>query len=173
MNFNGKAVEIRKAPNKKYMIFDIGFQKQTTYVDGKSGWISNNGSLTEKKDKELEDLLWDATLFNTTKFIDLGFQCTVLGLQNNQILMKVTTKAGKEETYYFNPQTYLVSKVESIEDTPQGPVPNTVEFLEYVTVDGVKLPKVLKSTNPMFTMKFESNYNVNPQVDDSIFVPKK
>ncbi|MFA6570000.1 MAG: pitrilysin family protein [Bacteroidota bacterium] len=174
MTLKGKIIQLRKAPNKKYQFFDMSIQKQKIYVDGQKAWISSNDLLEEKKGKEFDDLLWDATLFNLMKTKELGFTTTVLGKQGNFILMKLSSTHGSESTYYFDANTYLPAKIEQIEETPQGPIPSTVEFLEYSTVEGVKFPKVMKSTNPMFSMTVTAETQlVNVQLDDAIFAPTK
>ncbi len=170
---DGTGLQIQKAPNKKYMKFDLVFQKQETWCDGTNAWTTAQGKILKQEGKNLEDLFTDAVIFKDTKYIELGYKCDVLGKQNNFIMMKLLSPQQQETVLYFDPVTYLLMKVESTKDTPQGPIPSTVEFSNYTTIEGVKFPLTLKSSNPMFSMTMESHYTLNQAVDDSLFVPKE
>ncbi|MBI5324548.1 MAG: insulinase family protein [Ignavibacteriae bacterium] len=170
---DGSGLQIQKAPNKKYMKFDLVFQKQEMWCDGTDAWSSAQGKAVKQEGKNQEDLVSDAVIFKDTKFIELGYKCDVLGKQKNYIMMKVVSPKLQESVLYFDPSTYLLMKVESTEDTPQGPVPSTIEYLDYISIEGVKFPKTLKSTNPMFSMTLENHYTINQPVEDIFFTPNK
>ena len=170
-SFNGTGLQIQKAPNKKYMKFDLVFQKQEVWCDGTNAWVSAQGKNQKQEGKNLEDLVTDAVLFKEIKYIELGYKCDVLGKQNNLIMMKLLSPQQQETVLYFDPVTYLLMKVESTKETPQGPIPSTVELSNYTVIDGVKFPMTLKSSNPVFSMTLESHYTFNQPVDDSLFVP--
>ena len=169
--FDGTGMQVQKAPNKKYMKFDLVFQKQEMWCDGTNAWTSALGKNMKQEGKNLEDLVTDAVIFKDTKYIELGYKCDVLGKQNNFIMMKIISPQLQESILYFDPVTYLLVKIESTEDTPQGPVPSTVELSDYTTIEGVMFPMTLKSANPMFSMTMESHYTINQPVDDSLFAP--
>jgi hypothetical protein len=172
-SFDASGVQIQKAPNKKYMKFDLVFQKQEMWVDGTNAWASIQGKNEKQEGKNLEDLLADAVMFKDTKYIELGYKCDLLGKQSNFIMMKVLSPQLQESVLYFDPVTFLLMKIESTKETPQGPIPSTVEYSNYILIDGVKLPKTLKSSNPMFTMTMENKYTINQPVEDNIFVPSE
>lgn len=170
-SLDGTGIQIQKAPNKKYMKFDLVFQKQEMWCDGTNAWASVQGKNQKQEGQNLEDLISDATIFKDTKYIELGYKCDVLGKQNNFIMMKLLSPQKQESVLYFDPVTYLLMKIESTKDTPQGPVPSTVELSNYTNIEGVKFPLTLKSSNPMFSMTMESHYTINQTVEDSIFAP--
>ncbi|TAL67320.1 MAG: insulinase family protein [Bacteroidetes bacterium] len=170
---DGSGVQIQKAPNKKYMKFDLVFQKQESWCDGTNAWSAVMGKSRKEEGKNLEDLVSDAVMFKDTKYIELGYKCDVLGKQNNFIIMKLLSPMQQESLLYFDPVTYLLMKVESTNDSPQGPIPNTVEYSNYTSVEGVKFPMTWKSSNPMFTITLENNFLLNQPVEDSIFTPNK
>ena len=173
MKTDGKIVEKTKAPNKQYQMVDLGFAKQYSWVDGKDCWSNNNGSEAKLEGSDAEKALADAIFMKETKLNTLGKKCEVLGKQKNNILLKLTNKDNTEKIYYFDASTYLLNKIESTEVTPQGPIPVTVTFINYVNVDGLKLPGEVNMENPMYTMKSKLTYKLNESMDDSIFAPTK
>jgi zinc protease len=173
MNFNGKVVEMAKSPNKKYTLLDLGFQKQETWCDGTNAWNSSGAAAKKEEGDNLEDIITDATMFQYTKLPSLGYKCEVLGKQEGSIILKAVSPKDQENIFYFDPQSFLLTKLEQTKDTPQGPIPSTIEFSDYITVNGIKLPKTIKSTNPMFTMSMDFRYIINQPLDDSLFAPKK
>lgn len=170
---NGTIIQKFKTPNKEYLAADIGVLKQTMWVDGTSAWVNAMGAMQKLDGKELDKMISDATLFNETKLIKRGFKCTVLGKQNGIILMKAVSPAGVESTYYYDAETYLIKKAETIEDTPQGPMPVTEYFKDYAKFDGIMMPGSVETVNPMFTIKVECKYKFNVPVDDGEFAPPK
>ena len=170
-DMNGTVLQKYKIPNKKYQVIDLGMFKQAMWVDGTSAVVDAMGTRQKLEGKELDKMLGDAVLFNETKLIQRGYKCQILGKQNNEILMKAVSPAGVESNYYFNSETYLINKIESTEQTDQGPMPITENFKEYTKYGDIMMPKFTETTNPMFTIKVENAYKFNVPVNDTEFAP--
>ena len=169
--FKGQMIMKNMSPNKFFMDLDLKITKQTTWSDGKEFWSKDPSGLNKKEGEELETAIFDATLFNHTKLIDLGYKCLVLGKQGTDIQMKVVSPKGTESTYYFDSESFLLKKIESMLKSKDGDLPVTDIFSNYIDVDGVKLPSVNETTNPMYTLKFEHTYKSNQPIDEKEFKP--
>jgi len=166
----GLLIQYQKAPNKKYMNFDMNVFKQEIWVDGQEVWIKLN-KVEKMKSDEAEKILYDAYLFKDAKLIEQGFKCTVLGKQGNQILMKALSPKGFVSTYYFDAKTYLINKIERVETTAEGTIPITEHIKEYIEIEGVKLPKVTETISPLYTIKTNNHYLINQPLEDVLFKP--
>jgi len=102
----------------------------------------------------------------------LGFTCEVLGKQGGQIVISAK-KNEKERQYFFDAKSFLLTRVDKPEETPQGQMLITEKYENYIDVNGVKLPKVEKLESTMFTFTSENSYEVNTQVDDKEFEAPK
>lgn len=169
---SGKLIQFQKAPDKKYMIFDMDMFKQETWVNGQDVWLKLEK--TEKMNSdEAEKLISDAQMFRYAKLIEQGYKCNVLGKQGNYILMKAVSPKGFASTFYFNSKTFLIEKVERVDVTSSGTLLLTELIKEYIDIGGVKLPKIAENVNPLYTIKLVNNYTINQSLDDSLFVPKE
>ncbi len=168
----GTLIDIWKTPNKKYTSIDLGAMKQETWINGTKAWTSQNGIMNEITGKQLENQLNESVLFIETKLIDLGYKCEVLGKQNGLISMKATGKDKSSKTYYFDPVTFLITKVEEVKESPRGKVPITSTFEDYTKYADVMLPNTIKTTNPYYSMTSTLTYKINESVDESRFNPE-
>ena len=147
--------------------------KQKTWVDGTNAWGEVSGAVSQLEGKELKKALKSATVLSEAKLLDLGYTCEVLGKQGNSILMKAKSEDGLESTYYFNDKTFLIEKIEKLEDGPQGPMPVTETYSDYTKFDKILLPKIIKNESPYFNMSLENSYKLNEDIEDSEFTPDK
>ena len=150
---------------------DMKMFKQDIWFDGSNGGIVSNGSSGDLSAEQLEKIKFEANLFNTTKFIELGYKVEVKGKLANEIIVLVTSPSGKESTYYFDSGSFLVNKYESLEEGPDGPTPLTVKFANWLTIEGVKLPGRIENNSAMFILTNEYTYELNAAIDDSRFAP--
>jgi hypothetical protein len=172
-SYPGTIIQIQKAPNMKYNLMDFGFMKQESWVDGKEVWANYIGAPEKLKGEDADKYLFDATIMNNNRLLELGYKCTVLGKQGSEILMKAISPKGLEATYYFDAVSYLLTKIEKIEKTENNTMAVTELYKNYKNVNGLMLPGTIETTNPMFYLKVENSYTLNQVIDDSIFIPKK
>ena len=178
MTVQGKDMEgtikiFEKYPNKMYQSIDLGMIQQKIWVDGTNVSTESFGNTSKLEGKELEKRLAESKMFKETELASSDNKCEVLGKQGNEILLKVNFKDGEEKLFYFDAVTYLLNKIESSEETPQGPMPVTITFGNYEKAGGVMLPKLLETTFPMFTIKVNNSHKVNEPIEDSIFSTEK
>jgi zinc protease len=172
-NLKGKVEMNQKASNKEMQMMDLGFMKQMQWIDGKNCWVQTpQGNVEKKEGKESQELLEEATFMLETRFLELGYQCNVIGKKGSEILMKTTSPLGNEKTYYFDGSTFLITKVESVEHSPQGVIPMTEYRQDYKAFSGVLMPTKVKTESPQFTIEANITYEMNKQMDDSLFQPE-
>ncbi|MCX7737578.1 MAG: insulinase family protein [Candidatus Kapabacteria bacterium] len=176
-NIPVEIVENYKVPNKKFQTADFGMYSQKIWVDGENAWSSVQGPAELQQGPEAKKLLIDAVLFNDIKLSSLGYNLKVLGKQGNEILMKAEMNDNESlnRTYYFDANTFLINKIEGFEVVGKGqpPLPVTITFSDYSNFGGVLLPKKVESSNPMFNMEINYNFEINPNLEDSLFSPPK
>jgi len=174
MSFSGQEVpgtfeEYRKFPNKMAQTLKLAFDTQIFKYNGKSGYVGNSEGKIDAEGPVLEKLKLEAEMFVETKFLDYDLDLKVMGIKDNDIVLNVIYKDKSERKYYFNKNTFLLNKVESLEDTPQGPI-NVIKYIdEYITVAGVKLPKIVRSDMQLVVIKYNYNYSINENIEDSVF----
>jgi len=169
----GTYVQTFKAPGMKTEKLDMGVFVQESWCTGDEAWSKNNQGMKKEEGPELNEAKFNAAMFNNARLLDFGLECEVLGKQRGQIIMKVVNpETKKKKTYYYDEKTYLISKIESEEKTPQGNMVIQVTYSDYQTVDGIKVPGKMEMSNPMFSILFENSYKFNEVVDDRIFTPE-
>jgi hypothetical protein len=86
---------------------------------------------------------------------------------NEYLKVKLTTKNNNEKTFFFDPKTYLVYKMEVIMKQQGQEVKSAVKYLDYQTTDfGIKMP--FKQDQGMMMM-VNKKVTINPTIVESIF----
>lgn len=86
---------------------------------------------------------------------------------NEYLKVKLTSKNNNEKTFFFDPKTYLVYKMEVIMKQQGQEVKTAVKYLDYQTTDfGIKMP--FKQDQGMMIM-VNKKVTINPTIDESIF----
>lgn len=162
----------------KGMRVDAEFQgnKIIDIVTPEKGWSQNplagKASLDPISDDELKTKVDDLDLQDA--FIDYktkGSSVEFLGKEeedgNEYYKIKLTSKNNNEKTYFFDPQTSLVYKVESMVKQQGQDVKSSVKYLDYQTTDfGIKI--AFKQDQGMMVM-VTKKVTVNAPVDEAIF----
>jgi predicted Zn-dependent peptidase len=167
----GKVVSKKMKSGKMYQKSDFSVFTQEIWVDGKNAWNSSNKDTIEIKDKELVKMLFEAKMFNITKLNDSGFKLKVLGKINDYILLSAKNRFGEEYTYYFDADTYLLIKKETIVNGPNGNELWTEIYDDYQKFNQILLPKVVKNVSPSLNTKTTYIYQLNNSIDENIFKP--
>jgi predicted Zn-dependent peptidase len=170
---NGTVTQKIKSPTKKYQKIDFGMFQSELWVNQNEAWSKVQGPVEKLEPKEFDKALFDIAINKEIDKLGKNFQINILGKQGGQILVKFTTPSGFEATTYFNASNYLIEKIESTEDTPQGPIPVTTTFEKWEKIDNYYFPMLVKTTNPMFDMEVENAYQLNVPFDDNTFTPNK
>ncbi|CAN5459197.1 hypothetical protein BH10BAC6_BH10BAC6_05440 [soil metagenome] len=167
---SGTYTRKQMAPNKEYANFDLKVMVQTQWIDGTKAWTSMmNGPAAPADVDESKQLLLDARLFPVLSLREQ--KAVVKGKQGGMVVVETTAPSGRAETYYFNANTFLLDRMEKVESTPNGPMTIVERYEEYVAVDGVMFPSVLKVQNPIYAITMKNTYKGNVAMDDATFAP--
>ena len=173
-NLPGKTEVIYTKAGKMYRLVDLNVYKSEELYNGTNGWeISTSGTI-KKEGEELKSLKFESDPFKYANITKYGYKLDVKGKKDNQLVAELKDGEALMETLYFNSETYLLEKVETLQDTPRGPLVVVVKYSDYIDVDGKKLPTVSKTETPMFNMETKYEYKVNAMNPlDSKFEPAK
>jgi len=99
----------------------------------------------------------------------LGNKETVGGRE--AYVIQFTPKAGPRIRLFIDAQTFMLVKTVVTVTVPQlGPIDQAVEFSDFRDVDGLKIPYLTKSSNPVQTVTaIITDVKHNVEIDDSLF----
>lgn len=154
-NLSGDTTTYAQSPNKFATLTDFeGYGTVGHGYDGKTGWRADpQQGNTDLTGSQLASARLEAQFEGILHWNDLYPKSEVTGTDKVEghdcWVVKMTPAEGSPVTRYFDTQSYLLDKIVTTGDTPQGPGQITVEFSDYRDIgDGVKLPYTLKLTVP-------------------------
>ncbi len=164
-----------KAPNKgtsqlTVKMPPINIQK---WVNGDILYEDQMGRMSQPEGRQADAEKFEARMFPVASLTELGYEVKVLGKKDGQIWFEAVSKHGEKRTIGLDETTYLTQTVESMTDSPQGPVPTTQTYKNYVVVNGTKLPGTIEMKNGPINLVMTLKYTANTSIDDSAFSPKK
>ncbi len=172
-NISGEIISKYEKPHKMYKKLKLSFREQETWSDGSNVWTKSGTMLEKTTGGDSISTLHEATLFLETKLPEMGYKCKVLGKQNGMILMRASAPFGKDIIYYFDAESYLLKKSEYTEQSEPAPMQITEKIISYGTFGGLTLPEKKEIQTPMFTIKNNLSYEINPVFEENIFKPGK
>ncbi len=168
-SYPGKYIEIRTKDNKYKQDSDFGIFKTIVLYDGLKSWNISNSEKNEVTGSDLDKTKYEATLFKDYLLKQLGFEINIIGKRDSQIILKADNKKGTLITYFYNDSTFLINKIEKVDETSQGPIATLTYFEEYELIGNIKLPRIYRSETPFFKAKFEFVHKVNTEIEKSTF----
>jgi predicted Zn-dependent peptidase len=169
----GSLKALVKTGNKLHQVIDMGVFSQESWVNGDSSWTKSNSVIETDQGTNKEKAILSASIFPALGLMSANYKLAVLGEQEGLIVMHAQSPLGSEFWYYFDKQTYLLSRKESYENTPQGQVQITELYNEYKKFDGISVPVKVTEKNPYFEVRFDFSYKFNVDIDDNIFSPRQ
>lgn len=148
------------------------FQKQV-YNKG-TGKISGMQGNKVVEGEELDKMKLEAELFPELKYDAYGYKAElkeVVDVNGKAVyVIEVTSPTGKTSRDFYSVESGLKVKSESTQESQMGAVTQSTEISEYMDVNGVKYPKLMKqSAGPQtFDIKVET-ITVNTGVADEVF----
>lgn len=171
-----------KAPDKRVSITTVdGYGEVKQGYDGKIAWsaepqngvvdVAGDNLVATRRDSQFNgELRWKelypkAEVTGTEKIGDRA--CWIV---------KLTPAAGKPVIRSYDAETFLLTKVLTTTDSPQGPAEVTVVMSEYRDIgNGTKMPHTMKITLPGIgdlIMRYKE-YLYNVEIDDAKFAKPK
>ncbi len=175
--FSGSFLKEIKRPDQGHYKLSLPTFTHEVWVSKGKVWEQAMGQPTQQKTgTDAEELSRNVlSLFPLLDLADAGYTLEVDGLRGGKIAIKATSPGGKVIRYFVDPETYLITKIQRTIENPQGgTTPITEEILEYMTVNGVQLPKKTQTRVGPITITEEiQQYEINIPLEDQIFQPSE
>jgi hypothetical protein len=99
-----------------------------------------------------------------------GSTAELLGKEDNDYKIKLTTSDGNAKTYFIDGNTYLVSKVTAKIEAMGQSMDVTTKMVEYQKISGIQMAKRIEVEMPMGTQAIiMDEIKINEKIDDSVF----
>ncbi|MBU3740840.1 MAG: insulinase family protein [Candidatus Kapabacteria bacterium] len=169
---SGSYVQTQQGNTKLYTSLDLAMMKQASWFDGTTAWFSIGGSKPGvAPDDQREQLRADAVIFPALRLAAPERNAQIKGRRGGLIYVDVTSPSGRAERYGFDAETYLLTRVEYDETTPNGPLTVVTTYGDYSDVAGVKMANTITMANPIYTLTVKGTHLVNQAIDDATFRP--
>jgi len=165
-----------KAPNKLLVVQTIpGIGEFKQGCDGQVVWGQDPfHGLRELEGVEQANFKRRAVFNADLKWRELFEKVELVGTDKvgdrETIVVRLTPSVGQPITRYYDAQTFLLLREDSVYEGPQGTIPGEEYPSEYREVDGVKIPFQSRAKLPMgeVMVKF-AEAKTNVEIDDAKF----
>ncbi len=157
MGLTGIAEIDLAAPDKFYSLVrvdQVGDFAQG--FDGQVGWSSDpNSGLRELDGEELAQFRRHSQFFHDLRFRELYPERRVTGKakvgEKDAWVLEAVAAPSAPEKFYFDVESGLLVRHDSVQITPEGRVDVEQYYSEYSVIDGVKLPMLLRHVDAQST----------------------
>ena len=143
--------------------------------DGKTGWASDpQTGLRDVTGQELEQLSRSSQFQHELRFHEIFPKLRILEKTTDENhaawVMEATPASGPPEKFYFDVETGLLLRHDSVQTLPEGDVSIEHRYSYYIAVDGVQVPTLLRHKDAVreWQVKFTEIRN-NVSIDPAIF----
>lgn len=180
MGVKGTAETYQSAPDKIYNKVTLGgIGDIIDSYDGTTAWTIN--PLQGNRDKsgdELAQTKLSSAFYRETNFEKLYPKLEVKGIEkvgDKEAYVVVGTPNGLDaQTFYFDKQSGLLLREDSIVISPEGKMPSKVFLDDYREVDGVKIPHKMRTVLPQFEILVTATeVKTGVKIEDSLFSKPK
>lgn len=175
-SLTGRAVTYAKAPAKSLVVLELpGVGVGRDAFDGAVGWSQEPGGEPRTlSGAELAEAKVDGDFYKEIRLTELFPRLTLKGTEKvgGKTAYKVegVSAEGYTETMYFDAESGLLLRTDSLEQTPEGGEVVEIHYDDYREVDGVRLPFAARHRSAEFSITFkvvEVRHNV--PVEDALF----
>ncbi len=176
--FGGRQVPVEiltKAPGKRSSIMHLPMGDNTAIFDGATAWMSNPGRpVRELGGGELDAAKLDADIQFPLDAKQIFSELKVRGIEkidgHDTLLVTGRRQGNPPVDLYFDQQTGLLIRVMRYTETPLGRYPTQIDYSDYRTSGGVKIPFQWTQARPgnSSTTQLDEVQN-NVPVEDSRF----
>ncbi len=149
INFGGQQFPVEvlaKAPNQRISTVHTPNGDNITAFDGHAGWLGNPGGRPprEMTAQENDAISFDATFYLPLEIKKMFTQFRVRPAEkigDHEVLQVIGAKEGKPPLrFFFDKESGLLVRTIRYADTPLGRNPTQVDYADYRSQGGVKLP---------------------------------
>lgn len=167
--------EQRKYPNKYNMTITIGeVIVQKMIYDGNKGSQSGMQGQKEITGDELTELRMEAFNVHELYYEKLGYKLEVKGIEtintSEAYVLEVTSPTGKKTIEWYDVDTGYKVRTTQTTVTEEGNVTQTIDYMDYKDVDGIKYPTFILIKGGPLPLKLElTSVDINKGIDNSNF----
>lgn len=125
-----------------------GMTVMSSISDGKTASISQMGNKPTLDDATVEEQVISNALFSELALNELGATLELTAVEevngSDAYAIEVTLSKGNKYTVYFDAESGLKVRYSKTTETPQGAFTQSVDYLDYQDVEGVKFPFMMK-----------------------------
>jgi hypothetical protein len=177
LGITGKVDIYYKAPNKTLTVFEVPGRGQFIEAfDGRYGWLQTpfTGALDFNR-CSLEAARRKSEGIYNLKVREAFSRLTLKGTrklgQRETYVVEATPVAGLPQVLHFDTESGLLVRVDMVRESPGAQyIPSSVTFDDFATLDGVKIPTLIRQTFPDFTLSiriYEMKHNT--RLEDNLF----
>lgn len=165
---------IQKAPTMMYQETGMMGMVQKLGFDGKNGWATGPQGVKELSGEQLEGTKVDAAMNFYDLYKALGYKAEVSGTKTIQGVecfeVSFTKEAAPALRHYFGVPDFMKRREVATMNTPQGPMEQSTDLLDYKDLKGYLVPTRLQQSMMGQTMEFKlEKFEVNTGVPDILF----
>ncbi|WP_462252786.1 M16 family metallopeptidase [Ekhidna sp.] len=151
-----------------------GMTVMSSKSDGMTASISQMGNKPTLDDATMEEQIIANALFSELGLKELGAKLELTAVEevngNDAYAVEITLSKGSSYTVFFDSETGLKVRYSKTTETPQGSFTQSVDYMDYQEVDGVKFPFTLKQQmGPQKIDMKASEVLVNQEVSEDTF----
>ena len=173
---SGEAEIDMVAPDRFYSVVRVeGAGEFIQAFDGTAGWSYDPQSgLREITGAELEQLRRGSQFQHDLRFKELFPRVRVLERVDEDgrsaWVLEAKPASGPAEKFYFDAETGLLARHDSTQSTPEGEQPVEHRYSNYIAVDGLQFPSLIRHRDPSleWRVKFTEIRN-NAAIDPARF----
>ena len=176
-NITGAAELDMQAPDHFYSLVSIpDYGDHILVFDGKSGWsLEPATGLREITGAELAELRRSSQFLYESRLRALFADVRVVEKTTEEDrpawVLQATPAGGAPELFYFDAESGLLLRHDSTQSTPDGDVPIEHRYSQYISVNGLQVPTLLRHRDPgiEWQVKF-SEIRHNVSIDPAKFI---
>ena len=178
----GTAELYEKAPHKLVQIVNIpGAGGWAWGFNGSMAWnfVPATGKVEETKGQGLTMAQFEADFYQALKLKERYSNVTLNGIQKIQyrdgpretyVIKATPVTGGDPEKFYFETQSGLLIRHDTVDNSEDGKVPIREFLLDYTTVDGIKVPFTRRlAQGPLILIIRYTEVKQNVVIDDGRF----
>jgi hypothetical protein len=166
---------LKKAPDKVLATVSFPNGSNVNAYDGSTAWSKNQRGTQALTGPNLDQMKFVANFWRDLKLSDRYQQSrpgpkTKINGHDAFVVRGVVKGTRIQEQLFFDAESGLLLRRVTYQPTPMGAMPDQIDFEDYRTVDGVKVPFVLKTATPDSQgVRTYSDVKFNVPADDAKF----
>jgi hypothetical protein len=165
---------VQKVPGKVYQEMSMMGMTQKSGFDGEKGWAVGPQGVMDMLGEQLESMKMEGAMNFYDTYKNLGYAAELTGKKNIKgtdcLEITFTKTSAPLLKHYFAVDDFIKRREVTIMQSPQGPVEQTADLLDYKDFKGYLVPTRLEQSVMGQSMEFKlEKFDVNTGVPDALF----